>query len=110
MYEECRHIMPSGANCHSPAQRGMAYCFFHMPGRRNAEGQARANKKPLKLPALVDRGEVQAAISQVLNALVSSKITTRTAGQLLFGLRIASDNFRQAGRPPKPMREEPHPD
>ena len=94
MYQECRHIMPNGAKCHSPAMRGMAYCYFHVAGRRAAQGQSRARKKPLKLPALTDRNAVQVAVNQVLDAIGSSAISPRSAGQLLFGLRIASDNFR----------------
>ena len=108
MYQECRHIMPTGAKCHSPAMRGMAYCYFHRPGRRPALGQSQARKRPLKLPPLTDRYGVQVAISQVLNALVSSKISPRAAGQILFGLQTASDMFRLpglAGRPPKPECE-----
>jgi hypothetical protein len=63
------------------------------------QGQGRARKKPLKLPALTDRNAVQIAVNQVLDAIGSSTISTRSAGQLLFGLQIASDNFRRAGRP-----------
>lgn len=105
MFQECRHTMPSGAKCHSPALRGMAYCFFHVPGRRNAQGQSRAHKKPLKLPPLIDRNAVQSAINQVLSAIGSSRVSPRSAGQLLYGLRIASDNFRSAGRPPQSKAE-----
>lgn len=102
MYAECRHIMPNGAKCHSPAMRAMAYCYFHTPGRRSAQGQGHAQKKPLKLPALDDRAAIQIAVTQVLNAIGSSKINRRTAGQLLYGLQIASENLRRPGRPPLP--------
>ena len=97
MYPECRHIMPNGAKCHSPAMRGMAYCYFHTPGRRSA--QDRVQKKPLKLPALDDRTAIQIAVTQVLNAIGSSKINRRAAGQLLYGLQIASENLRRPGTP-----------
>jgi hypothetical protein len=65
------------------------------------QGQGRAHKKPLKLPALTDRNAVQVAIHQVLDAISSDTISQRSAGQLLFGLQIASGNFRRAARPPK---------
>ena len=94
MFQECRHIMPTGAKCHSPAMRGKAYCYFHMPGSRNAQGQSRARHKPLKLPDLVSRSAIQSALGQVLDAIGSSKIGPKAAGQLLFGLQIASDKFR----------------
>jgi len=59
MYFECRHIMPNGARCHSPALSGTAYCYFHTPGRHSAQG--RAQMKPIRLPALDDRAAIQIA-------------------------------------------------
>ena len=29
MYIECRHILPNGRKCHSPALRGKPFCFHH---------------------------------------------------------------------------------
>ena len=107
MFQECRHIKSNGVKCHSPALRGMAYCFFHAPGRRNAQGQSRAHKKPLKLPALVDRHSVQVALSQVLNAIGSSSVSLRAAGQLLYGLQTASDIFRRADQLPRQKLDDP---
>jgi len=86
------------------SDEGMVYCYYHAPGRRNASGQTRAHKKPLKLPALVDREAVQFALGQVLDAMLSSRVNSRTAGQLLFGLQIAADSFRRAGRSPQPNK------
>ncbi len=109
MYQECRHIMPNGATCHSPAMRGMAYCFFHTPARRHMQSQGRARKGPLKFPALTDRNAVQVAIHQVINAIGSSAISPRSAGQILFGLQIVSDSLRRPGSPsdPKAVTREP---
>ena len=90
MCNECRHIMPNGAKCHSPALRGMAYCYFHIPGRRPAEGRSRPRNRPLKLPAIKDLNSIQIALGQVRTALSSSKIDPTRAGQLLHGLEIAS--------------------
>ena len=103
MCQECRPIVPTGAKCHSPAMRAIACCFFHAPGRRPAKGHNRAHKKSLKLPALVDRNALQIALSQVLDTISSSMLNPRSAGQLLYGLQIASDNFPRAGRPPQPF-------
>ena len=109
MAEECRHIMPNGAKCHAMAMRGMAYCFFHAPARRLMQGQGRAHKKPLKLPALTDHNAIQVAVQQVLNAITSSAITPRAAGQLLYGLQTVSDTFRRAARPPQPKAQSQEP-
>jgi hypothetical protein len=96
MIQECRHIMPSGAKCHSPALRGMAYCYFHVPGRRPAQRQSLVHPPPLKLPVLKDRRAIQIALGQVLSAIGSSGINPRSAGQLLHGLQIASDILQRA--------------
>ena len=106
MYTECRHRMPNGANCHSPAMRGMAFCYFHVPGRRSSQGRSQARLKPLKLPALVDRKAVQIAITQLLNAMGPRRISQKSAGQMLFGLRIAADNLRHTDPPSHPKKAE----
>jgi len=62
-------------------------------------GPGRVQKKPLKLHALKDRDAIPVALGQVLNAISASTLTEKSAGQLLFGLRIASDNLRNAARP-----------
>jgi len=90
--------MPSGAKCHFIALRGMTYCYFHVPGRRPAQGQGRVSNRPFKLPVMKDRSAIQLALGQVLSAINSSKINARSAGQLLYGIQIASDNIRRAGR------------
>ena len=37
MFRECRHIKSDGKKCHSPAQRGSAYCYFHARSRRRQQ-------------------------------------------------------------------------
>ena len=97
MYFECRHIMPNGARCHSPALRGTHYCYFHPRLHRQAN-QPRTTltgAEPLKLPILEDRSAIQVALSQILDALASSKLDRPTAGLLLYGLQIASQNVER---------------
>jgi hypothetical protein len=98
--------MPNGSNCHSPAMRGSAWCYFHVPGRRSSQGRSQARLKPLKLPALVDRNAVQTAITQVLNAMGPRKISQESAWKMLFGLRIAADNLRHTDLLSHPKKEE----
>jgi len=92
MYQECRHIMPNGVRCHSPALRGTAYCYFHTRLNRFAAEQSSGQDEPLKLSVLEDRSSIQIALAQVLNALASSKLDPRRAGLFLYGLQIASQN------------------
>lgn len=95
MYQECRHIMPSGVRCHSPALRGMHYCYFHTRLHRLASAQGGGKEEPLNLHVLEDRSAIQLALSQVLNALGSSKLDPRRAGLFLYGLQIASQNVER---------------
>jgi hypothetical protein len=84
----------------------MAFCYFHVPGRRSPQGRSQARLKPLKLPALVDRKAVQTAITQVLNAMGPRKISRESAWKMLFGLRIAADNLRHTDLLSHPEKEE----
>ena len=65
MYQECRHIMPNGVRCQSPALRGTAYCYFHTRLHRLAAEQSSGQDEPLKLSVLEDRSSIQIALAQV---------------------------------------------
>lgn len=88
VYNECRHIMPSGKKCHSPALRNKAYCYYHDALHR--AGHASVTGKAEPMPAIEDASGIQIALTQVLNALNSPYMDTRRAGLLLYGLQIAA--------------------
>jgi len=98
MFQECRHIMPSGARCHSPALREAPYCYFHARLHRLTPRQLRFQDEPLELPPLEDRGAIQIALAQVLGALASSRLDPRRAGLMLYGLQIASKTVPSLSR------------
>ena len=87
--------MPNGSRCHSPALKGMPYCYFHQRLHRLAAGHSRAPEEPITLPFMEDRSAVQIALAQVLNALGSARLDPRRAGLLLYGLQIAAQNVKQ---------------
>ena len=89
--------MPNGARCHSPALRNMYFCYYHTRLHRlaNPASSTATLIDPLKLPVLEDRSAIQVALSQILDALGSAKIDTRTAGLFLYGLQIASQNVER---------------
>ena len=101
MYYECRHIMPNGARCHSPALREKDYCYFHARLHSPAEPSPAAPEatpaavEPRKLPVLEDRSAILVALSQVVNDLNSKRLDPRRAGQILFALQIASQNVER---------------
>ena len=91
----CRHLMPTGVTCHSPAMRNSAYCYHHdrlhrFPNRRLLL------KRRIEIPTLDNRHAVQVGLTNVLGALVSSQLDPRRAGCLLHGLEIASQTLERA--------------
>jgi len=98
MYFECRHIMPNGARCHSPALRDKDYCYYHTRLHQRAKSSAPSGARPaksspedpLKLPVIEDRSAIQVALAQIFDGLSSGKIDRPTAAIYLAGLRIAS--------------------
>ena len=96
MYIECRHIMPNGSKCESPALRGKPFCYFHVRLHQIA-ARPKSDDEPLTIPVLEDRCAIQLTLSQVLSALASGKLDPRRAALLLYGLQIASRNVEQKG-------------
>ncbi len=92
MCPECHHIMPTGAKCHSPALRGKPYCYFHIRLHTLTRKPGPSPEEPINFSDLADRGNIQTALGQVLDALSSSRLAPRHAGLLLYGLQIASHN------------------
>ncbi|MGA9583676.1 MAG: hypothetical protein WBQ95_00030, partial [Terracidiphilus sp.] len=66
MYHECRHIMPSGKKCHSPALQNQVYCYYHKNLHRYNRPAASDN---LTLFEVEDNRGIQIALTQVLTAL-----------------------------------------
>ena len=90
MYNECRHIMPSGARCKSPALRNLPFCYFHTSLHRFREAPKGSENEPFDIPVLEDSSAIQIALSQVLTALGTYQLDSRRAGLFLYGLQIAS--------------------
>ena len=95
MYLVCRHIMPNGNKCSSPALRGKQFCYFHTRVHSHAAQKGQTADQPLEFPVLEDRCAIQLALAQVLNRLGSGKLDPRSAGLLLYGLQIASQNVER---------------
>ncbi len=99
-YSTCRHIKEDGHLCQSPALLREHYCYFHHNhrARRMKIAQARANGERLwlDLPPLEDMRAVQAAISQVIEAIAADVIELKRARVLLTALRLAAGNLRNA--------------
>jgi hypothetical protein len=95
MYYECRHIMPNGARCHSPALSGKDYCYYHnrlhqraKPAAPSGARSAAPAEDALKLPDIEDRVAIQVALAQIFDGLASGRIDRHTASVYLYGLQI----------------------
>lgn len=95
---ECRHIMPSGLHCQSPAMRGSAFCYFHGRAPRPAR-PARIPESNLEMPSIHSPGAIIGALDQIIQALAANRISARRAAVLLQGVQMA---FGQP-MPPLPM-------
>jgi hypothetical protein len=97
MYLACRHIKPNGVRCKSPALRGRAFCYFHSKLHSSSKISV---VDDIELPVIEDSAAIQIALSRILGALLSSRIDSKRAGQLLYGLQIASQNVPRGWVPP----------
>ena len=86
----CRHIKTDGHRCKSPALRGHAFCYFHCKLHTTTKISALDD---ISLPLPEDSQSIKLALKQIFDALLSSRIDSKRAGQLLYGLQIASQQI-----------------
>jgi hypothetical protein len=88
MYATCRHVMPSGLSCQSPAIRGSAFCYFH--GRRiPSQAKSPSTEHRVEIPSTLDQNGIPHALNSVLQGLAGGRVSPRRASILLMGLQMA---------------------
>jgi hypothetical protein len=114
MHIECRHIMSTGHKCESPALKDGNYCNYHQRLHKVTRASGSRKNCSFTLPVLEDSAAVQLGLSQVLGLLASGQLEPRRAGQLLYGLQIASGivprtqlNLKQSAKPVDRLFHEP---
>ena len=91
MYPECRSIKSDGRRCHSPAMRGMAYCYFHQPSRRRPTNKGRPQK-----PFVFERPGSSAGLThsksmnRVTKAIGEGRLSHRLAGLCSYAINLAT--------------------
>jgi hypothetical protein len=93
----CRHVMPGGRRCHSPALRGMAYCFNHQK-LHVALNRSKHTHTRLELASIESPEGVRLAITQVCDALGKARIDEKKAGTIMHGLQLATQLVRKSPR------------
>ena len=91
-YPLCQHVKFDGVRCGSPALRNKPHCFYHNRVRR-----LRTHK--VVLPLLENAHAINFTIQQTIEALLNQKIDRKDVSHILFGLKIASLNLKQAKEP-----------
>ncbi len=95
----CNFPKADGLPCGSPALHGKRLCFFHHRDNQRRQHVAdvlrRADVLGPRLPHMKSLDEIQAALSEVLNAMARPSHLHQRAGRILFDLQQAAIPFRQ---------------
>jgi hypothetical protein len=86
-YPECRHVMPSGLHCQSPAMRGSSFCYYHSRPVRPVRPR-RPSEEPIGLPFVLEASSCLEAINEVIQALAGNRISNRRAAILLHSIQM----------------------
>jgi hypothetical protein len=89
----CRHIMPTGRTCKSPAMRGMAYCYYHGP-QKSPRRTTRVTESKFDIPTVVEPCDIPPIAEQVLRALASNQISKGRAAVMFQGLQTILASYR----------------
>ena len=104
MYAECRHIMPRGTKCKSPALKGRPYCYYHAKLHDYTRDGLRADKGPVCLASIEDACGIQHALMQIMNSMANGRIDSREGVRLIYGLQVAIQALdRVPETPPQEM-------
>ena len=90
----CTHIKVTGVRCGSPSLRGEQFCYFHQRMYRGVRTPPQARLHPIAM--IEDEASVQAALMEVMNALMRNTIDLKRATLILRALHIAVKNIGRA--------------
>lgn len=80
----CSHLRNDGEPCRAPAMGSREFCVFHSRGY-----DCETNQR-IKFGFLEDDGNLQLVLKQMMEQLLSGRITPQTAALLLRGTQIAN--------------------
>ncbi len=89
----CSHIKVNGIRCESPALRNEVFCYFHQRMIRGVRTPPKSRLHPMAM--LENQESIQAALMEIVNALVRNQIDVARARLVLRALSIAA---RHAGK------------
>jgi hypothetical protein len=89
----CRHIMPTGRTCKSPAMRGNAYCYFHHP-QRSSRSTPRVAELEFEIDPLIDPSSIVVIGEQILRAMAANRVSKSRAAVMFQGLQTIMASYR----------------
>jgi len=92
--KSCTHIKISGVRCGSPSLRGERFCYYHQRMHRGVRTPPQSRLHPLA--CIEDKESIQAALAEVINALLRNTIDMKRATLILRALHIAVKNDARA--------------
>jgi hypothetical protein len=92
--KSCTHIKISGVRCGSPSLRGERFCYYHQRMHRGVRTPPQSRLHPLA--CIEDKESIQAALAEVINALLRNTIEMKRATLILRALHIAVKNDARA--------------
>jgi hypothetical protein len=90
----CTHIKISGVRCGSPSLRGEQFCYYHQRMHRGVRTPSQSRLHPLA--CIEDKESIQAALAEVINALLRNTIDMKRATLIIRALHIAVKNDARA--------------
>ena len=91
--KSCRHIMPKGRTCKSPAMRGSAYCYYHGP-QKSPRRTTRPAEEELQFEPVQDPASVSLIADRILRAMAANRISKGRAAVMFQGLQTILASYR----------------
>lgn len=91
----CRHLMPTGRTCKSPAVRGSAYCYFHNP-QKSPRRVSKVTESEFEIEPLVDPSSIPVIANQILAAMAANRISKSRASVMFQGLQTVMASYQLA--------------
>ena len=88
---ECRFVKSDGRRCHAMALRGMAYCYFHLPGRRRPTAKGRP-EKPIRIEFEPAGQPQKKPITQIKSAMAQGRLDHRNGELCIYGINLIARN------------------
>jgi hypothetical protein len=91
----CRHIMPEGRTCKSPAMRGSAYCYYHGP-QKPPRSVSKITEMEFEIDDLVEPSCVPIIGNQILRAMATNRLSSGRASVMLQTMQTVMAAWRMA--------------